>query len=190
MNRLTEKQPKRLVIRNGNSRNTFTFFKNENNELKVLKLNTRRNLKNSNEFISFEISDESDGTQRIMDFIPALVSLTKSDKTYLIDEIDRSLHPELTQKLLEVFFNNTQNIESQLIVTTHESSLLDLNLLRRDEIWFVEKDLDGASNMYSLEQFKPRHDKEVRKSYLQGRFGAIPFVSNVENLGWLKELAK
>jgi len=190
LNRLTEKQPKRLVIRNGNSRNTFTFFKNENNELKVLKLNTRRNLKNSNEFISFEISDESDGTQRIMDFIPALVSLTKSDKTYLIDEIDRSLHPELTQKLLEVFFNNTQNIESQLIVTTHESSLLDLNLLRRDEIWFVEKDLDGASNMYSLEQFKPRHDKEVRKSYLQGRFGAIPFVSNVENLGWLKELAK
>jgi AAA15 family ATPase/GTPase len=64
---------------------------------------------------------------------------------------------------------------------------LDLDLLRRDEIWFVEKDNAGTSRLYSLEEFKPRHDKEIRKAYLQGRFGAIPFIADVSNLGWLKD---
>lgn len=185
---LNEKDVEGVTLKAG--KNTFTFSKNEEGELKMFKLNTKRQLNNSIETINFEFEDESDGTRRIMDFIPALVGLANTNKTYLIDEIDRSLHPELTQKILETFFENTQGIESQLIVTTHESSLLDLNLVRRDEIWFVEKDKNGASQMYSLEQFKPRHDKEVRKSYLQGRFGAIPFVSNVKDLGWLRELIK
>jgi uncharacterized protein len=170
--------------------NSYVFSKNALGELKMLKLNTKHLLRNSGEMVNFDLEDESDGTRRIMDFIPALLGLAKTNKTYLIDEIDRSLHPELTQKILDVFFLNTQDIESQLIATTHESSLLDLNLLRRDEIWFVEKDKEGASKMYSLEQFKPRHDKEIRKAYLQGRFGAILFVANVKDLGWLKELSK
>jgi uncharacterized protein len=188
LNDLSENNAKGIRIEVG--RKTFSFSKNALGELKMLKLNTQHSVKNSNEMVSFEIEDESDGTRRIMDFIPALLGLAKTDKTYLIDEIDRSLHPELTQKILEVFFSNTISQESQLIVTTHESSLLDLSLLRRDEIWFMEKDKDGASKMYSLEQFKPRHDKEIRKAYLQGRFGAIPFVSNVKDLGWLKEMSK
>jgi uncharacterized protein len=171
-------------------KNSYAFSKSALGELKMLKLNTKHSVRNSDEMVSFELEDESDGTRRIMDFIPVLLGLAKTNKTYLIDEIDRSLHPELTQKILDVFFLNTQDIESQLIATTHESSLLDLNLLRRDEIWFVEKDKEGASKMYSLEQFKPRHDKEIRKAYLQGRFGAIPFVANVKDLGWLKELSK
>lgn len=187
LNNLNEKNAKGIGIEIG--KNSFSFSKNALGELKMLKLNTKHSVKNSKDMVSFEIEDESDGTRRIMDFIPALLGLAKTDKTYLIDEIDRSLHPELTQKILEVFFSNTEGIESQLIVTTHESSLLDLSLLRRDEIWFIEKDKDGASKMYSLEQFKPRHDKEVRKAYLQGRFGAIPFVANVKDLGWLKELS-
>lgn len=170
----------------GIGENTFSFIKNENGEIKLLKLQTQHTIKNSKEFANFEIKEESDGTQRIMDLIPILVGLSKTQKTYFIDEIDRSLHPELTKKILETFFTNTKNSDSQLIVTTHESSLLDLSFLRRDEIWFVEKDKEGASTIYSLEQFKPRHDKEIRKSYLQGRFGAIPFITNVENLHWLK----
>jgi hypothetical protein len=135
----------------------------------------------------FEIHEESDGTQRIMDLIPILMMLSNSENTVFIDEIDRSLHPELTHKIVEIFLANSQGVESQLIATTHESSLLDLDLLRRDEIWFVEKDNAGASRLYSLEEFKPRHDKEIRKAYLQGRFGAIPFIADVSNLGWLKE---
>jgi uncharacterized protein len=187
LNDFAEKDVKGITIQI--SGKTFNFSKNQDGEIKMYKLNTKRAMKNSAEMIDFEIEEESDGTRRIMDFVPALVGLAKTEKTYVIDEIDRSLHPELTQKILETFFSNTSGIESQLIVTTHESSLLDLSLLRRDEIWFVEKDNNGASQIYSLEQFKPRHDSEVRKAYLQGRFGAIPFVSNVNDLGWLNTLS-
>lgn len=182
LNDLKSENAKAVSIRLG--QNSYTFSKNDKGEVKIFKLQTKHKLRNNEDMIDFEVSEESDGTRRLMDLIPALVGLTKSNGTYIIDEIDRSLHPELTQKILEFFLISTKNIESQLIVTTHESSLLNLELLRRDEIWFVEKDLYGASKMYSLEEFKPRHDKEVRKAYLQGRFGAIPFISNVEELGW------
>ncbi len=167
----------------------FTFLLGENGELKAFKLNTKRKINNSNEDASFEIDEESDGTRRMMDLIPALVGLSQNERVFLIDEMDRSLHPELTRKILEVFFNNSVGVASQLIATIHESSLLDLSLVRRDEIWFVEKNIYGASQIYSLEQFKPRHDKEVRKSYLQGRFGAIPFISNVNNIQIFEELS-
>jgi uncharacterized protein len=137
--------------------------------------------------IGFDVEDESDGTRRIMDFIPMFSIVSDFPAIFVIDEIDRSLHPELTRKILETFLTTTEGIESQLIVSTHESSLLDLNLLRRDEIWFTEKDTNGATKLYSLEEFKPRHDTELRKAYLTGRFGAIPFISNVKSLGWLKD---
>lgn len=144
----------------------------------------------TNGLVDFELGEESDGTQRLFDFIFLLIGLrTTNDKNaiLIIDEIDRSLHPELSRKVLEFFITTTEGIESQLIVSTHESSLLDLNLLRRDEIWFTEKDANGATKLYSLEEFKPRHDTELRKAYLTGRFGAIPFISNVKSLGWLKD---
>jgi uncharacterized protein len=141
-----------------------------------------------NGMTDFELEEESDGTRRLFDLIFYLLSLKSIGKNIvIIDEIDRSLHPELSRKFLEVFLSTTEGIESQLIVSTHESSLLDLNLLRRDEIWFTEKDLNGATKLYSLEEFKPRHDTELRKAYLTGRFGAIPFISNVKSLGWLKD---
>lgn len=142
-----------------------------------------------NGLIDFELGEESDGTQRLFDFIFLLIGLrVTNDKNaiLIIDEIDRSLHPELSHKILDFFLTSTQGVENQLIVSTHESSLLDLNLLRRDEIWFTEKDPNGATKLYSLEEFKPRHDTELRKAYLTGRFGAIPFISNVKSLGWLK----
>ena len=109
--------------------------------------------------------------------------------TVIIDELDRNLHPELSRKLLEVFFDMSKNIDSQLIVTTHESSLLDLTLLRRDEIWFTEKNSDGESNVYSLEEYKPRFDNDVRKAYLMGRFGATPNIANVHNFNQMPQRA-
>ncbi|TAF94485.1 MAG: ATP-binding protein [Cytophagia bacterium] len=172
----------------GLGRDLFSISKNKGGLIKVFKLAMQHKQRNTQNLIAFELEDESDGTQRLMDLIPVLVGLTQPHQTYLIDEIDRSLHPELTRKLLETFFENTKGTPSQLIITTHESSLLDLSLIRRDEIWFVEKDADGASHMYSLEEFKPRLDKEVRRAYLQGRFGAIPFIGDVKDLGWLKEI--
>lgn len=134
--------------------------------------------------VLFTFESESDGTRRLFDLIPLLLLVSQTPVTVIIDEIDRSLHPELSRNLLETVAEQSRGIASQFIVTTHESSLLDLKLLRRDEIWFVEKSNYGESKLYSLEEFKPRFDKELRKAYLQGRFGAIPFIMNPKTLGW------
>jgi len=128
--------------------------------------------------ISLDLSEESDGTRRLLNLIPALHH--NSNAVYFIDEIDRSLHPMLVWKFLEFFLKS--DAQHQIIVTTHESNLLDLNLLRRDEIWFAEKGTNGATHLYSLSDFKPRKDLDIRKHYLQGRFSAIPFLGNLEHL--------
>lgn len=89
----------------------------------------------------------------------------------------------LSQKILECY-NSTLTAErdTQLIFTTHESNLLNLDLIRADEVWFVEKDKTGASHMTSLAEYKPRED--VQKGYLQGRYGAIPFFASIKSLKW------
>lgn len=131
--------------------------------------------------VSLDLAEESDGTQRLLDLIPALYEAKKNPSVYFIDEIDRSLHPILIKEFLEYFLNSCKS-EQQIIVTTHESNLLDLDLLRRDEIWFAEKDEKGATRLYSLSDFKIRKDLEIRKHYLQGRFGAVPFLGDLDRL--------
>lgn len=132
----------------------------------------------------FMISEESDGTMRLIDFIPAFYNLLQQDFTYLIDEIDRSLHPSLLCAMInKVMADN--GTKGQLIFTSHESNLLDLEIFRQDEIWFVEKDNKfGDTKMYSLSEFKPRYDLDIRKGYLKGRFGAIPFLAKLNDLNW------
>ena len=125
----------------------------------------------------FEYSDESDGTQRLFDLIPIYLA-QKQNRVIMIDEIDRSLHTNLTRKFLEMFFAVAKDNESQLIATTHDSNLLDLDLLRQDEIWFVERKPDHSSYIYSLNKFKERFDKKIEKDYLIGRYGAIPVFEN------------
>lgn len=134
--------------------------------------------------IDFEIHEESDGTQRLIDLIPAFQeTLNITDTVYIIDEIDRSMHPSMIKQMLEIYLSNP-NSKGQLIFTTHESCLLDLKIFRQDEIWFIEKDKSGQSHMYSLSVFKPRYDLDIRKGYLHGRFGAIPFLGNLHDLNW------
>ena len=146
-------------------------------EIKVTKLGLIHNQR-PNEV--FELKDESDGTKRLFDLIPLIGDFSK-DFTIIIDEIDRSLHPKLAKKFFELFYK-IENSKSQLIVTTHESSLLDLDLVRRDEIWFAEKDKNGASKLFSLNQFKVRYDSKVEKAYLLGRYGAIPIFKTFDEL--------
>lgn len=122
---------------------------------------------------TYKLSEESDGTRRILELIEILFS-ENDNKVYVIDEIDRSLHPELTRQFIKSYINSLNNRKIQLIVTTHESRLLDLDMLRRDEIWFVNKNSSGNSELYSLEQFNERFDKKIDKAYLSGRYGAIP----------------
>jgi uncharacterized protein len=163
--------------------NNNVFLHSDKNGIKY----SRTTVKQSNKNTEFEIDELSDGVRRLLDILPILNQVKKENTVFIIDEIDRSLHPELSQKIIQLFHEITEGVESQLIVTTHESSLLDLNLLRRDEIWFAEKSEHGESHLYSLEEFKPRHDVELRKAYLLGRFGAIPFISDAKTLGWGKK---
>jgi len=162
----------------------YLVYKDTNGELKAIRLTTRHSIKNSKKEAIFGLNEESDGTQRIIDFLPALISLLSANNVFIVDEIDRSLHPLLIKKFLEVFLKIGLKTNGQLIVTTHDSNFLDLKLLRKDEIWFIEKNRTGESKLYSLEEFKPRYDKNIQKGYLLGRFGAIPFFKDVNELGW------
>ena len=174
----TEKD--RIFIQGANDR-CYSISKDfSTGELIAQKIMTAHKLNDANGEVDFEVNEESDGTQRIMDFIPAITRLLEGNVSVFIDEIDRSLHPELTRAFFKIFYN-MRTKGSQLIVTTHESSLLDQELLRRDEIWFVEKTPQGNSKIYSLEEYKPRHDKDIRKGYLLGRYGAIPFFGNLDS---------
>ena len=148
------------------------------------KLSTTRKSEESGEEVSFEMDEESDGTRRLIDLTPALYEMaySKDARVFVIDEIDRSLHPHLSRLLVQKHLESEENALSQFIATTHETSLLDVSIIRRDEIWFMEKDEKGASQLYSLNNFKPRKDKAIRKDYLLGRYGAIPFVGDFKRL--------
>jgi len=136
----------------------------------------------SGKVIQLDLSEESDGTRRLLNLLPALHFLQTGNAVFFIDEIDRSMHPILARQFLEFFLKSCQGGRHQIIITTHESNLLDLELLRRDEIWFAEKDQAGASHLYSLADFNVRTDQDIRKRYLQGRYGAIPFLGDLNAL--------
>lgn len=128
----------------------------------------------------FEIRQESDGSQRVIDLAPAFLELLDqvSKKVYVIDEVDRSLHTLLTRKLLEAYLTScSTKTRTQLLLTTHDVLLMDQQLLRRDEMWVTERDATGASSLLSFSEYKEiRYDKDIRKSYLQGRLGGIPRI--------------
>ena len=149
------------------------FERKESDEMVIYKQKAVH-LNDNKEEVVFEMDEESDGSIRLLDFIPMLIDLSLNNRVYLIDEIDRSMHPLLSQKLLEYYYSNLRSgLDTQLIFTTHEASLLNSNSIRHDEIWFVEKDIAGASHFTSLVEYKPRQD--VLKGYMHGRYGAIPF---------------
>lgn len=142
--------------------------------------------KNSDNFLS--INEESLGTQMIFAFIPFLAAGLKNKKVLIIDELDKSLHPFLVQYIVEIFNDAEINKNgSQLIFNTHDTNLLDLNILRRDQIWFTEKNSEtGESDLYSLSDFSVRKQENVEKGYMLGRYGAVPFIKNDFNL-WEEE---
>jgi len=129
---------------------------------------------------AFSIDDESDGTQQLMELLPTFFDLSKQSSTavYIVDEIDRSLHPLLIRRLLEAYLGNcNKDSRSQLLLTTHDALLMDQNLLRRDEMWVAERNAAGASSLTAFSDYKDtRSDKDIRKSYLQGRIGGIPRI--------------
>ncbi|MGH0052199.1 MAG: AAA family ATPase, partial [Sphaerochaetaceae bacterium] len=126
----------------------------------------------------FTYDEESDGTRRLLALLSVLVTLQKGSVA-IIDEIDRSLHPKLTLQFVKNYLELARTRDLQLVVTTHESLLLNLELLRRDEIFFVEKNREGASIIYPFDQFQRQFDTHLEQAYLSGRYGGIPHFGNL-----------
>ncbi len=175
-----------VMIENSLRKKRYLLMKGEQEKINLMQIKTKHRHENG-QLVDFSIDEESEGTQRLINLIPVLFVLRKNpEKVILLDELDRRLHPLLSRQFLEFFLQcKTENSRSQLIFTTHDSNLLDLDILRRDEIWFVEKNQQGVSHLYSLAEFKIRPDLKIEKGYLNGRFGAIPFFGDIHSLGWV-----
>ena len=131
-----------------------------------------------NEEFYFDMNEESMGTQIIFSLIPFIRDVLINNKVLIIDELDKSLHPIIVNYIIEIFNDPVLNKKgAQLIFNTHDTNLLDLDLMRRDQIWFTEKnDKDGSSDIYPLDDFSVRKNENIEKGYLLGRYGAIPFL--------------
>ncbi|MFK5971431.1 MAG: ATP-binding protein [Candidatus Marithrix sp.] len=180
---------------------TFNFCKDSNNKQRVLdllqvadlnivdfkvvggKLIFIHNINESNELIEFPEEFESEGTRRLFAFAgPFLMDILENGKILFIDELDSSLHPSMVRFIVELIHNPKLNRHNaQIVFTTHDSSILDNNLLRRDQIWFVEKDKQQSTQLYPLTDFKPRPNEFLQKGYLEGRYGALPFIGDLED---------
>ena len=133
----------------------------------------------SAEEVPLDLSDESDGTQKLFEFTGGWLRALESGATLFVDELDRSLHPHMTRFLVGLFNSRTNGKNSQLVFTTHDTTLLDIDLIRRDQIWFVEKDDERSTRLYSLLEYSPRKDEALERGYLKGRYGAIPFIGTL-----------
>jgi hypothetical protein len=130
-----------------------------------------------NRTIPFEAEQESSGTLAYLALLGPVVSLLKDGGVLWVDELDASLHPLMAIQIIRLFANPASNPRSaQLVFNTHDTNLLSSGALRRDQIWFTEKDSAGSSHLYPLTDFKPRRQENLENGYLQGRYGAIPFI--------------
>lgn len=162
----------------------FVVTKSVDDLLQAKILKAKHRIKGG-EDVLFDIKDESDGTRRIMDLIPLIVDFFKGGNVFFVDEIERSLHPNLVRDLFDFILENCKKVNSQIIVTSHEATLLTQKLLRKDEVWFTVKDNFGATKIHSLEDYSVRFDKDIMKDYLLGRYKGVPKLGNRVNLNEL-----
>jgi len=129
---------------------------------------------------NFELHEESQGTQRLYNLAAPVLDVLRHGRLLIVDELDSSLHPLLVRQLVRMFHLSELNpLGAQLLFTTHDTSLLDRTLFRRDQIWFTEKDCEQATRLYPLTDFSPRETEAWERGYLIGRYGAIPFFNDL-----------
>lgn len=153
-------------------------------DIKSIPMVTNVLIKHKNSDTYLTLKEESMGTQIMFFFIPFINDALHNQRVIVVDELDRSLHPYLVELIVQIFNDSTINKNgAQLIFNTHDTNLLNLNLLRRDQIWFTEKDNDtGISNLYCLNDFSVRKQENIEKGYILGRYGAVPLIKNDLNL--------
>lgn len=173
--------------------NNFNINDDTKQEFKNRVSTIHKKYNNKGKFISdveFKMTEqESSGTNKLFDLAGYIVFTLHFGLQLFIDELDSKLHPILTQEIIKIFNNPETNPKNaQLIFTTHDTNLLGANLFRRDQIWFTEKDDFEATDMYSLLEFKDedgntiRKDRSFEKDYIRGRYGAIPYISNFQEI--------
>lgn len=141
----------------------FVYYDNEGNEQKI------------------NLREESDGTQKLFEFAGLILAVLHNGDTLIIDELNKSLHPDLVRFLVKLFNSPVNEKNAQLIFTTHETSVLRKNLLRRDQVWFCEKEKDRSTTLYPLTDFKPHVTREdIEEYYLHGKYGAKPIFQEFD----------
>ena len=132
--------------------------------------------------VTFDFEDESDGTQTLFALAGLWLDALEDGFVMFVDELHNGLHPKMVEFLVRQFHSNETNPNNaQLVFTTHETSILRQDVLRRDQIWFCEKNKDQATQLYPLTDFSPRKDREnLEASYLAGRYGALPYLRNIK----------
>lgn len=141
---------------------------------------TFSHLGNDKEPVGLDLNEESAGTQILFRSAGAWLNVFANGEVLLFDEIDTSLHSKLTRFLIRKFHSKTTNPKNaQLIFSTHNTSFLDQDLFRRDQVWFIDKGRDGASKLYPLTDFKPRNDEVLERWYMRGRYGALPILDEI-----------
>ena len=148
----------------------------------VFKVNTVHQTKQG-KHVSFDVNDESDGTKKLFAFAGPWLDSLKNGHILVIDELHDNLHPKMIQFLVSLFHDSKTNPRNaQLIFTTHETSILNQDVFRRDQIWFCEKDRDQATKIYPLTDFSPRKNREnLEANYLAGRYGALPYLRELKS---------
>jgi hypothetical protein len=146
---------------------------------KVFRVFTWHKRNDTLEDVPFDLSDESDGTRKLFEFTGGWVRALTIGATLFVDELDRSLHPYITRFLVTLFQGSKNTKNAQLIFTTHDTTLLDTHLLRRDQVWFVEKGAKQSTHLYPLLDYRPRKDEALERGYMKGRYGAVPVVGKL-----------
>jgi len=152
------------------------FIFGENKEKRTILVQLKFNHQLNGKAVQFNIEEESDGTQRLLDLLPILFTVGKNSSIYFIDEIDRSLHTKLSQFLLDEFACGVGEGNNQIIFTAHDVNLINLHSFRQDEVWFIEKNKQGESALRPFSDFQVKEGQDTLKAYLSGRFGAVPMI--------------
>lgn len=130
----------------------------------------------SDKRVPLKLEFESSGTKRFFELIGPIIYTFAGGYVTFLDELEKSLHPLLVRRLLELVISEANQSGGQLVFTTHDTTLLDPQLLRRDQVWFTEKDNSGCSSLFPMSSFKPRKNEAFQRGYLSGRYGAIPIL--------------
>jgi AAA15 family ATPase/GTPase len=136
---------------------------------------------NTQETVEFDESEESDGTRALFAFAGPWLDVIENERVLVVDELDTSLHPLLVHHLVKRLHH--EGTKAQLVFTTHDTTLLSQKLLRRDQVWFMEKDDKSATRLYPLSDFSPRDNEAIERGYLNGRYGGIPFLKDLDFYG-------